>query len=53
MPFSDYLNSLLGIQPQQPGQQPGERVIGGAVGHANLSVDDPNEPAQIVNAKVL
>lgn len=53
MPFSDYLNSLLGIQPQQPVQQPGERVIGGAVGHANLSVDDPNEPAQIINAKVL
>ncbi len=49
MPFSDYLNSLLGIKPQQPDHP----VIGGAVGHANLSVNDPNEPAQISNVRVL
>ncbi len=53
MPFSDFLNSLLGLQTQQHTQQPGGSTLGGAVGHANLSVDDPNEPAQITNARVM
>ncbi len=48
MPFSDYLNSLLGVKPQQPDQP----VIGGAVGHANLTVSDPNVPTQITNVRV-
>ncbi|MCL4528143.1 MAG: hypothetical protein M1282_01875 [Chloroflexi bacterium] len=48
MPFSDYLNSLLGIKPQQPGHP----VIGGAVGHASLTVSDPDVPTQVMNARV-
>jgi len=46
--LSDYLNSLLGRNPQQPGQ----------TGPAGVSAqsklpDSPNEPAQITNAKIL
>jgi hypothetical protein len=52
MPFSDYLNELLGAKPQQP-QQPQQPVLGGAVGHANLSAGNPNEPLQITTVRVL
>src|SRR5581483_8672158 len=46
--LSDYLNSLLGRNPQQPGQT-------GPVGVSGQSKlpDSPNEPAQIINARVL
>ncbi len=48
MPFSDYLNSLLGVKPQQPDHP----VIGGAVGHASLAVTDPNAPTKVTNVRV-
>src|SRR5258708_1375911 len=55
MPFSDFLNSLLGAQAQQPQspQPPGGRVLGGAVGHANLVAINPNEPLKVITARVL
>ena len=55
MPFSDFLNSLLGAQAQQPQQPqpPVSPVLGGAVGHANLSVNNPNEPLQVTTSRVL
>ncbi|MBI1854269.1 MAG: hypothetical protein HYR93_00055, partial [Chloroflexi bacterium] len=48
MPISDFLNSLLGNKPQQPGQPSGA----GIAGQVKLP-DSANEPAQITNAKVL
>ncbi len=47
--FSDFLNSLLGLRPQQPAPT----TTAGGVSHANLPLDDPNEPAQITNARVM
>jgi hypothetical protein len=49
MSFTDFLNSLLGRKPPQPGQP----TTGGASGQTNVLPDSSNEPAQITNARVL